>query len=238
MSEKPNKFKHKTHFCYFALCTLAAEEMVLEGKDNSKSSKNKPESQMKITPQINAAFLTFVRERTTVIYQQHFLPCKSVPREQAVQSVKLLLQYPRGRHSKMIHLRQTSWSFSVQSTESKSRMAFRPFCRRKQLADNLSSGPPLLFHSGFCDWQEDDQGVNTREAEWWGMLPLWVWKNPELPLSSSQKNAHEDSPEEPEKVWPLLPWSPSHIHFYNHDQQSVLRDKSLFGNSVSMLTVV
>lgn len=44
MSEKSNKFKHKTHFCYFALCTLAVEEMVLKGKDNSKSSENKPES--------------------------------------------------------------------------------------------------------------------------------------------------------------------------------------------------
>lgn len=50
---------------------------------------------MKITPQRNAAFLTFVRELTAVIYQQHFLPCKSVPREQAVQSDKLPIAIPR-----------------------------------------------------------------------------------------------------------------------------------------------
>lgn len=44
MSERSNKLKHKTHFCYFALCTLAAEEIVLKEKYNSKSSENKPES--------------------------------------------------------------------------------------------------------------------------------------------------------------------------------------------------
>jgi hypothetical protein len=43
--------------------------------------------------------------------------------------------------------------------------------------------------------------------------------------------------EESVTVWSIS-CPPSHAHFYNHQWQSVLRDKSLFGNSVSMLTVV
>lgn len=181
---------------------------------------------MKLTPQRNAAFVTFVRELTTVISQQRFLACKMFQKCRQCNLCNSCCNTHKAgtqRWGTFLHL---PGAFLCNTPKAKAGWLCIPHAGgngwlKTCLLSHLSCLAPGSV-IGKKKRQRGGGGSGHKRSQVVGNAPLWVWKEAELhsgPRAASALlpgNAHEGSLEESEKVWSLLPWPHSQAHFYNH----------------------